>query len=105
MAEIDLTNMSLEDLKSLKTKVTRAIDSYEERRKKEALSAIEAKARELGFSIGELYATPKKGAAAPRPAKFQNPENAEQTWSGRGRQPQWFKDAIAAGATQDDLLI
>ncbi|QIE40981.1 H-NS histone family protein [Meridianimarinicoccus aquatilis] len=105
MADIDLTNMSLEELKTLKNQVARAIDSYEERRKKEALSVIEAKARELGFSIGELYAAPKKGASAPRPAKYQNPENAEQTWSGRGRQPQWFKDAVEAGATPDDLLI
>ncbi|WP_425467304.1 H-NS family nucleoid-associated regulatory protein [Parasedimentitalea maritima] len=27
------------------------------------------------------------------------------TWSDRGRQPAWFKEAVAGGATPDDLEI
>lgn len=105
MTEIDLSSMSLEDLKSLRTKVSRAIDSFEERRKKEALAAADAKAREFGFSISELMDPGKKGAPTPRPAKYRHPENADLTWTGRGRQPQWFKDAIESGTDPDDLLI
>ncbi len=103
MSEIDLSSMSLEDLKSLHAKVGRAIESYKERRKKEALAAADAKAREFGFSITELMETGKK--SAPRPAKYRHPENPDITWTGRGRQPQWYKDAIDAGTDPDDLLI
>ncbi len=100
----ELAEMSLEELKALQVKVTRAIDTYEDRRKKEALAVVEAKAREMGFSISDLYGTNKKGHA-PRPPKYRHPENPELTWSGRGRQPQWFKDAVEEGAQPDDFLI
>ena len=33
------------------------------------------------------------------------PENPDATWSGRGRQPDWFKSAIAAGKAPEDLEI
>ncbi|PWR02915.1 transcriptional regulator [Meridianimarinicoccus roseus] len=105
MTSIDVASMSLEELKSLQTKVNRAIETYEERRKKEALAIVEAKAREMGYSISDLYSAPRKGAQPPRPAKYRHPENSELTWSGRGRQPQWFKDALEAGAEPEDFLI
>jgi DNA-binding protein H-NS len=102
--EIDLTSMSLAELKSLHTKVGRAIATFEERRRKEAFAAAEAKAREFGFSLTEIVEQAKK-SNAPRPAKYRHPENPDLTWSGRGRQPQWFKEAIDAGASADDFLI
>ncbi len=105
MTDIDISSMSLDELKSLRTKVNRAIDSFDERRKKEALAAADAKAREYGFSISELFDTGKKGGTPPRPAKYRHPENPELTWTGRGRQPQWYKDAVDGGADPDDMLI
>ena len=98
---IDLTEMSLEDLKKLRKDVEKAIATYEERKKKEALVALEAKATEMGFSLSELTGAGKKISAP----KFQNPDDPTQTWTGRGRQPVWFKEAIAAGKREDDLRI
>lgn len=40
---------------------------------------------------------------APAPAKYQ--DGAGRTWSGHGKRPNWYKDAIASGKTVDDLLI
>ena len=37
--------------------------------------------------------------------KFMNPDNHDQLWSGRGKQPTWFKEAIAAGKTLEELTI
>lgn len=97
----DINTMSLDDLKKLRKDVDKAIASFEDRRKKEALAALEAKAGELGFSLSELTGAGKKVSAP----KFQNPENPNQTWTGRGRQPEWFKSAIASGKSEDDLRI
>ena len=36
--------------------------------------------------------------------KYQNPNNATQTWSGRGKQPHWVEQALAQGKTLDSLL-
>jgi DNA-binding protein H-NS len=38
-------------------------------------------------------------------AKYRHPENSEITWSGRGRQPGWFKDAIEAGKSPNSMAV
>jgi DNA-binding protein H-NS len=37
--------------------------------------------------------------------KYRNPADRSQTWSGRGRQPRWFKAALRKGKTERSLLI
>ena len=94
MPDINIESMSLAELKAVQKKVEKAIVTFEDRARKEALAAIEAKAREFGFSLNDLT----KGAGKKKaPAKYRNPDNPDQTWSGRGRKPGWFADAIAAG--------
>lgn len=104
---IDLESLSLEDLKKLSRDVEKAIAGFEERKRKEALKAMEKVARDHGFSLDEVVkvtkpAAPRKPA---RDAKFRNPANPSETWSGRGRQPGWYKQAIVAGTSPDDMLV
>jgi len=50
-----------------------------------------------------------KGAKGPKAAvapKYRNPENPAQTWSGRGKHPVWFDEALKKkGVTAESLLI
>jgi DNA-binding protein H-NS len=39
------------------------------------------------------------------PPKFQNPEHPEQTWAGRGKQPQWVIELVRAGRNIEDFRI
>ncbi|MEL6609450.1 MAG: H-NS histone family protein [Pseudomonadota bacterium] len=103
MASIDLTSMSKAELQSLQKDVTKAIADFDDRQKRDALAKLEAQAREMGFSLAEL--TGAKKAKSTNPPKYRNPENAEQTWTGRGRQPGWVKDLLASGKSLDDALI
>jgi DNA-binding protein H-NS len=101
----DLNEMSLAELKALQKDVLRAIDTFEKRRKAEAVSALENAAKEMGFSLAELLgqqAGRRRSVAMP---KYANPADPSDTWSGRGRQPHWFRDALAAGRSERDLLI
>lgn len=106
MSDINLEEMNLSDLKSLHKQVTKAIDSYEARQKQQALAEVEAKAKELGFSLSELVGASglksKRKSALP---KFRHPDDASITWTGKGRQPDWFKQAVMSGTSPDDLLI
>jgi DNA-binding protein H-NS len=102
--DVDLTSMSLDDLKKLKKDVSKAIDSYQERQRIEALAALEAKAKEMGFSLSELTGGKKKGSSKGTP-KYVHPENPALTWTGRGRQPNWIKEGIASGKSLDDFLL
>jgi DNA-binding protein H-NS len=98
----DLENMTLDELRTLRKDVDHAIKSFEKRKKKEALVAAQKAAQEHGFSLDEILDGKSGTKGAP---KYANPENAEQTWTGRGRQPQWVKDAFAAGKSLEDLAI
>lgn len=37
--------------------------------------------------------------------KYRNPADEHMTWSGRGMAPTWFKQAIDAGITKEEMLI
>ena len=103
---MNLEALSLRELKDLHAQVARAIATYEERKKMEALAELEEKARELGFSLAELTGTAAKTRKrAPAGPKYANPADASDTWSGRGRKPRWFSAALNAGKTPEDLAI
>lgn len=68
----------------------------------EALSRIVADIKEFGFTADELNSaiTGKKkpgrkagsaGTGTKAAPKYRNPENADQTWTGRGVAPNWIK--------------
>jgi DNA-binding protein H-NS len=102
---IDLHSMSLKELKELQGQVAKAIASFEDRKKKAALAELEEKARELGFSLSELTGSAAPRKRAPASARYANPANPADTWSGRGRKPRWFAEALAAGRKPEDLAI
>ena len=105
MDEINLDDMPLDELKKLQKDVNKAVDSFEDRRKQDARAAVEAKAKEMGFSLAELTGGSPKKSRVPQPAKFRHPENPSLTWSGRGRQPGWIKKAAESGTSLDTFLI
>jgi len=103
MADFDLEALSLSELKKMQKDIAKAISTYQDRQKAEARAKVEAFARDLGYSLAELVGTETKTARAPAPAKYRHPENPSLIWSGRGRKPQWFVDALAAGKSKDEL--
>jgi DNA-binding protein H-NS len=106
MTTMDLDHFSLKELKDLQSRVARAITTFEERKRKEAMAAVEESARSLGFSISELFGTStasrKRSPGAP---KYANPANPSETWTGRGRKPRWVEAALKQGKSLDDLSI
>lgn len=107
MDNIDLSKMSLDELQALQKNVTRALANYEERKRLEAIAALEAKAKEMGFSLAELTGATakKKTPKALGVPKYAHPENPSVTWTGRGRQPAWIKEGLEAGRSLEDFLI
>ena len=102
---IDVNTLSLKELRDLQSVVGKAIASFEDRKKKAAIAELEEKAREMGFSWAELTGAPVTRKRTPATAKYANPANASDTWSGRGRKPRWFIAALAKGKQPEDLAI
>ena len=102
--KVNLKGMSEKELTKLQSDVEKALANIAESKRADALKAAEAAASKFGFSLSDFVGTPgkKKKKVA---AKYQNPADKSQTWSGRGRQPIWYKEALAAGKSPDDLAI
>lgn len=108
--KIDLAGMSRADLLKLKTDVDKALAAAETKKKAEAKKAAEEAAKKHGFSLEELLGKPrgraaKSGAAKSGVARYANPADPKQTWTGRGRQPAWIKDGLAKGKKLEDFAI
>lgn len=104
---IDLQNMDRADLIAHKNKVDAAIATFDARKRQEALAAAEKAVSELGFSLKELTTTSTSGKEKRPPAvpKYAHPENPSLTWTGKGRRPAWFIEAMETGKNPEDLEI
>ncbi|WP_428420173.1 H-NS family nucleoid-associated regulatory protein [Methylibium sp.] len=72
---------------------------------REAITFYGLTAADLGLSAAtrqtRVAAGAKKKAKTAGKVKFR--DDAGHSWSGHGRRPQWFLDAIASGKTPQDL--
>ena len=105
MAEFNLEAMSLKELRQLQKDVAKAISTYEDRHKAEARAKLEAIAKGMGYSFADLIGVEVKTTRARAVAKYRHPENAAFTWSGRGRKPLRFVEALEAGKAPEELAI
>ena len=116
---IDLNTLSAKELESLISKAKKRKTVLQKRKPINAVRArLKATAAAEGYTIEELFGTtaaaaPRaaKPARAPRktgvkvPPKYRNPANAEETWTGRGKQPRWMAALVKKGKKPDDFLI
>ncbi|GGP22042.1 H-NS histone family protein [Silvimonas iriomotensis] len=104
---IEFSKYTTAQLQQLQVEVGQAIERRKVDDKKNLISELHALAAEKGFNLKDLLGTgdsggKKKGPAA---AKYANPKDKSQTWSGRGRKPVWALDHLNAGGSLDDLVI
>jgi len=107
MATVNLSKMSLIDLLNLQEELEQAIVNAQLREKQEVLSQMEALAQERGFSMNELVGPKGRGKAkgSISAAKYANPDNRAETWTGRGRKPNWLVAKLKKGAKVEDFAI
>ena len=96
MADIDLSGLNIDELTDLVGKAQSEMASREKKRRKDLRSELERRVAADGYKLGDIF--PELGAATgtgarrqKRPAKFRNPQNPEETWSGIGRSPKWVQ--------------
>ncbi|WP_368185133.1 H-NS family nucleoid-associated regulatory protein [Aestuariibius sp. HNIBRBA575] len=105
---MDIRSLSRKELEKLKAKIDKQLEKLANEDKKAALIAAEKAAKAHGFSLSDLtgqQTAPKRRAKTPSVAKYRNPADATQTWTGRGRQPIWFKDALASGNSAESMEL
>lgn len=110
----DLSSMSRKDLEKLLDDVKKALLAAHARDKRDARKAAERAAAEFGFTLNELDESAQvkskktrtvREAAKPSVAKYADPADRSRTWTGKGRQPNWFRAAVEKGITPSDMEI
>lgn len=104
---MDISTLSIPELKSLLEKIPGEIKRREKEEKTRIRKELEALAAKSGYSLDELL-----GEAAEQVAKTRKPatiryrsSDGQQTWTGQGRTPKWLSEAIAAGASKESFAV
>ena len=107
---INLNSLSPAELQALIKSAEAQMHSARKNHIQEVRTKIEGLLKSAGLTIDEVY--PRRGgqgSKGPKAAvapKYRNPENPAQTWSGRGKRPLWFSEALKKkGVTADSMLI
>lgn len=99
----ELQNASFDELLELKVKVDDLLRSKQGDEIYSLRNKISAASSALGISLSELFGLNKIPEREPKErkrrdvkAKYRNPDNFEETWSGRGRLPHWMQAKLEA---------
>ena len=104
---IDLKNLSPHELAQVIENAQRELAE----KKKNEHRAVIAKIKELADSIGitvtigegQRTVSSRKGSKVA--AKYKNPQNPAETWTGRGVRPRWLQAQLDSGRNIDDFKI
>lgn len=110
----DLDAMGRKDLEKLLDDVKEALLAAHARDRRDARKAAERAAAEFGFTLNELdeseidkskkTKTVRTAGKASKP-KYADPADPSRTWTGKGRKPNWFRNAVEKGISPSDMEI
>lgn len=106
--EIDLSLYSLEELNTLVERAKREINQKERRRLEDVRNQIDRLAQTLEIPLDEVIRVSsrrRRNGEGEGNVRFRNPANPEQTWSGRGKRPNWLQQALDRGANLLDFAV
>lgn len=102
----DLSSYSTAQLRELHSRIDEQVKTRQGEEVNKVRTQILELASSVGMSLDQLFSK-KSSAAAKSPKKvapqYQNPENAQQQWSGRGRQPGWVKQHMEKSGNTLDI--
>ena len=106
----EMSSMRLTELLSMREKMDEAIKEVKARERVELQAKFKKQANAAGFfDLAEvLHVKSAKGKhtnGSAKPAKYANPEDKSQTWTGQGRKPNWLVAKLGKGAALADFTI
>ena len=108
-AKINLGKLSDKELKALKQHIENELKTSKTRAIAAATQELQVAAQRIakkhGLTVSEVLGRKRKQRTSPVPAKYRNPNDPSQTWSGRGRRPAWFMAATESGTSAESLEI
>lgn len=104
MTQVNLEDMSLKELQEIAKKAEKTIEAKRKDGIKDLRKKILDDIKDNGLNPWDIFPA-LKPATRTVSAKYANPEDTSQTWTGRGRKPKWVEAQLESGKTLEDLLI
>lgn len=100
-----LDGLNTKQLRELRDRIDAAILSREKTERIELRARLTAMADASGLTLDEIFGS-SRGKVSTVAVKFRNPENVAETWTGRGRMPNWLNEKLKKrGTSKDDFAI
>jgi DNA-binding protein H-NS len=103
----DLNNLSAPELKAIISNAEKALKDIKLNKRKETIAQIKELAASIDVTVDiiENDKKPVRKATSKVAIKYRDPDNHENTWTGRGVQPKWLTAALNAGRSRSDFEI
>jgi len=105
MAADNIEKMTLKQLSDLEGRITKAKSQARDNARADLKAKIDRLVNGSGITVAELYGFTTRRGKSKSSAKYVNPDNHSQTWTGRGRRPNWLVARLKKGAKQEDFAI
>ncbi|RQO73164.1 KorB protein [Aquitalea sp. FJL05] len=102
---MELSNLNFTELQDLLKSVDAEISRRETEEKANAKKQILELAKSFGLSLDDVLSKATTTVRKPVEAKYKNPNDESQTWTGRGRKPAWVQAQLDEGFSLEDLAI
>ena len=106
--ESDLANLSSTEIRAQIARLTEELKRREAEEKRDFFAQIVERAEELNISSDEVLRALRGTGARRKTAgvpMYRNPDNPDETWTGRGRKPGWLISRLEAGTSLEDMKI
>lgn len=113
----NLDVLSVEELITHIAAAQAILSAKQEKLREEFIAETHRKAQSLGLSLDDLFSGTASKKTSGRDkgekpvvrrlvaVKYQDPQNPESTWTGRGMKPRWLRDKLNAGAKIEDFSV
>ncbi|MGZ4959062.1 MAG: H-NS histone family protein [Methylomonas sp.] len=103
----DLNKLSVAELQAVIENAEKALKEKQSSKRKEVIAQIKELAASIGVTV-DIHEADRKAdrkGSGKVAARYRNPEDASQTWSGRGLAPKWMQALMNAGRDKSEFEI
>jgi DNA-binding protein H-NS len=105
MARVAVDKMTLKQIEALEEQISAAKAKAAAAAKADVKAKIDALLDTSGFTIADLYPHAGRRGKGKSIAKYANPADASQSWTGRGRRPAWLLAALKKGIKLESMAL
>jgi DNA-binding protein H-NS len=103
---IDLNNSSDAELQEIISNAAKALKDRERSKRKDVIAQIKELAASIDVTVEIIEEKkPVRKTANKVAIKYRDPNNHENTWTGRGVMPRWLRHLLESGHDRSEFLV